>query len=327
MRRREFVKFAGGAVLAMPLGARAQPAAKLWRIGMLTIIPADLNAANLDAFRKGLKDLGYVEGKNYVIDYRFADGRPEQPALLVAELVRLPADIIVTGGTSAAVAAKAATKAIPVVMATSGDPVGAGIVASLARPGGNITGLSSFGTELAAKRVELVKELLPGLSRVGLVTNMGNPVSPLQWEETKREAAVLGLQAELFDVRDAADIARASDAAVAHKVGAVIVTADGVLRTNRQLIVDLAARSRMPTLYGAREFAEAGGLISFRTSFEKLYFRAATFVDKILKGAKPGDLPVEQPTTLEMVINLKTAKALGLTMPFSVLARADEVIE
>lgn len=328
MRRRDLIVLLCGAVVVRPLVALAQqPASKFYRIGMLETVPSAFNATNLNAFRSGLQELGYAEGRNYVIEYRSADGFPERFPQLASELVGLPVDLVVTRGTPAALAAKEATKTIPVVMAASGDPVGAGVVASLARPGGNITGSSAHSTELAAKHIEIVTELLPGTSRVGLMANMSNPVSPPQWEETKTAARVLGLHAELLDVRDASDIGRAFDAAVARQIGAIVVAVDTVMQTNRQLVVDLAARSRLPVVYAAREFVDAGGLISFRVNYAKLYFRAASLVDKIFKGAKPADIPIEQPTTLEMVINLKAAKALGLTIPLLIMTRADEVIE
>jgi putative ABC transport system substrate-binding protein len=328
MRRRGFICCLIGTAVAWPLAAQAQqPASTLYRIGMLETVPSALNAANMNAFRKGLLELGYVEGKNYVIEYRSADGFPERFPQLAAELVRLPVDIIVTRGTAAPLAARDATTTIPIVMAGSGDPLGVGLVASLAHPGGNITGSSSFGTELAAKRIELVTELLPGISRVGLLANMSNPAYPIIWKETKRAAEVLGVHADLLDGRNTSEIGRAFDAAVARQIAAIIVYTDTVMLTNRQLIVDLAARNRLPALYAGREFVDAGGLISFRVSNSNLYFRAASFVDKIFKGAKPGDIPIEQPTTLEMVINLKTAKALGITIPPSIMVRADEVIE
>jgi putative ABC transport system substrate-binding protein len=328
MRRREFIGLLIGVAVAWPVAARAQrPASKLYRIGILETVPSALNVANLEAFRKGLLELGYFEGKNYVIEYRSAEGFPERFPQLASELVRFPVDFIVTRGTPAALAARDATSNIPVVMASTGDPVGVGLVASLARPGGNITGLSSFSTELAGKRIELVKELLPGISRVGLLANMSNPALSLSWEETKRVARELDLEAQLLDVRNASDVGRAFDAAVARKIGAIVVGLDTFTQVNCQLIVDSAAQTRLPALYPGREFVDAGGLMSFRLSFSKLYSRAASLVDKIIKGARPGDIPIEQPTTLEMVVNLKTADALGITIPPSVMVRADEVVE
>ena len=325
MDRRTFIGGVAGALLAAPLGARAQQAGKVYRIGILEAIPAAQNAANLDALRKGLRDLGYVEGRNLVIEYRSADGRAERFPDLASELVRLKVDLIVTRGTPAARAAKNATETIPVVMATMGDP--RAIVASFAHPSGNITGVTTFSTELTAKRIELLKELVPNLSRVALLHNMGNPAAPPEWEETKTAARSLGLQAELLDVRSQGDLGRAFELAVRQHVDALVIGADGLTQMHQQTIVDLVARNRLPAAYPAREFVEAGGLIAYAVNYPDLYFRFASFVDKIFKGAKPGELPVEQPTKFELVINLKTAKALGLTIPQSLLLRADEVIQ
>ncbi len=324
MDRRTFVGSVAGWLLVAPLAARAQQVAKVYRIGILETIPAARNAANLDALRKGLRELGYVEGRNLVIEYRSADGRPERFPDLASELVRLKVDLLVTRGTPAARAAKNATETIPVVMATMGDP--RAIVASFARPGGNITGVTTFSTELTAKRIELLKELLPNLSRVALLHNMGNPAVPPEWEETKTAARSLGLQAELLDVRSQGDLGRAFELAVRQHVDALVIGADGLTQLHQQMIVDLVARNRLPAVYPAREFVEAGGLIAYAVNYPDLYYRFASFADKIFKGAKPGELPVEQPTKFELVINLKTAKALGLTIPQSVLLRADEVI-
>ena len=325
MDRRAFIGTVAGALLAAPLAAAAQQAGKVYRIGILETIPAAQNAANLAALRKGLRDLGYVEGRNLIIEYRSADGRAERFPDLASELVRLKVDLIVTRGTPAARAAKNATGTIPVVMATMGDP--RAIVASFANPGGNITGVTTFSTELTAKRFELLKELVPNLSRVALLHNMGNPAAPPEWEETKTAARSLGLQAELLDVRSQGDLGRAFELAVRQRVDALVIGADGLTQMHQQTIVDLVARNRLPAAYPAREFVEAGGLIAYAVNYPDLYFRFASFVDKIFKGAKPGELPVEQPTKFELVINLKTAKALGLTIPPAVLARADEVIE
>jgi putative tryptophan/tyrosine transport system substrate-binding protein len=325
MDRRTFMGRVAGGLLGAPLAARAQQVAKVYRIGILEAIPAAQNAANLDALRRGLRDLGYVEGRNLVIEYRSADGRAERFPDLAAELVRLKVDLIVTRGTPAARAAKNATETIPVVMATMGDP--RAIVASFAHPGGNITGVTTFSTELTAKRIELLKELVPGLSRVGLLHNMGNPAAPPEWEETKTAARSLSLQAELLDVRSQGDVGRAFEQAVRRHVDALLIGADGLTQLHQQMIVDLAVRSRLPASYPAREFVEAGGLIAYGVNYPDLYFRFASFVDRIFKGTKPGDLPVEQPTKFELVINLKTAKALGLTTPQSLLLRADEVIQ
>ncbi len=324
MKRREFIGLVGGAV-AWPIGAGAQQVGKIYRIGILEPIPAARNAANLDALRKGLRELGYVEGRNLIIEYRSADGRAERFPELASELVRLKVDLIVSRGTPAARAAKDATATIPVVMATMGDP--RAMVASFARPGGNITGVTTFSTELTAKRIELLKELVPNLSRIALLHNMGNPAAPPEWEETKTAARSLGLQAELLDVRSEADLGRAFELAGRQHVDALLIGADGLTQLHQQMIVDLVARNRLPASYPAREFVEAGGLIGYAVNYPDLYFRFASFVDKIFKGAKPSELPVEQPTKFELVINLKTAKSLGLTIPQSLLLRADEVIQ
>ena len=326
MRRRQFITLLGGAVAA-PIAARAQPSRKITRIGVLETIAAAANSANLDAFQRGLRDLGYAEGRDYVVEYRSADGRAERFPALAAELARLPVDLIVTRGTPAARAAKNATETIPIVMAAIGEPLGVGVVASLARPGGNLTGFSAFVTELAGKRVELLKELMPNVSKLGFVNNMSNPVIPPQWEITMAAARSIGIEAELLDVRQADDIPRVFDAALQRKVDALLVGIDAVTQASLQQIVEHAARTKLPAIYASKEFVDAGGLMTYSVSYPHLYLRAAGLVDKILKGARPGDLPVEQPTKLELVINLKTARALDFTVPAVLLARADEVIE
>jgi putative ABC transport system substrate-binding protein len=325
MQRREFVLGLGCVVAARPLATRAQQGAKIYRIGILEWIPANKNAANLEGLRKGLRDLGYVEGRNLVIEYRSADGRAERFPDLAAELVRLKVDLIVTRGTPAARAAKKATETIPTVMATMGDPHA--IVGSFARPGGNITGVTTFSTELTAKRIELLKELVPNLSRVALLHNMGNPAAPPEWEETKTAARSLGLKAELLDVRSEGDLGRAFEWVVRQHVDALVIGADGLTQMYQQTIVDFVARNRLPSACPAREFVEAGGLIAYAVNYSDMYLRLASFIDKIFKGTKPGELPVEQPTKFELVINVKTAKALGLTIPQSLLLRANELIQ
>jgi len=298
---------------------------KIYRIGILETIPAERNASNLDGLRRGLRDLGYIEGRNLHIEYRSADGRAERFPALASELVRLKVDVIVTRGTPATRAVQNATGTIPVVMATMPGP--GAIVPSFARPGGNITGMITFSTELSAKRVEILKELVPGLARVGLLHNMGNPAVPPEWEETKAAARALGLQAELLDVRSEGDLGRALERAVRQHVDGLVVGADGLTQMHQQTIVEFVNRNRLPAVYPAREFVVAGGLIAYAVNYPGLYFRLPTFIDKILKGAKPGQLPVEQPTEFELVINLKTAKALSLTIPASLLVRAKEMIE
>jgi putative tryptophan/tyrosine transport system substrate-binding protein len=323
MDRRTLIASVAG-LLAASFAARTQPTGRVYRIGILESIPAAENTANLDAMRKGLRDFGYIEGKNLIIEYRSADGRAERFPDLASELVRLKVDLIVTRGTPAAKAAKNATGTIPVVMATMGDP--RAIVASFAHPGGNITGVTTFSTELTAKRIELLKELVPNLLRVALLHNMGNPAAPPEWEEIKTASRSLGLHAELLDVRSQDALGRAFELAVRQHVGAVVIGADGLTQMHQRTIVELAGASRLPAAYPAREFVEAGGLVAYAVNYPDLYFRFARYVDRIFKGAKPGDLPVEQPTRFELVINLKTAKALGLAIPQSVLLRADEII-
>jgi putative tryptophan/tyrosine transport system substrate-binding protein len=327
VRRRDFIRLLGGAAVASPFAARAQPAGKVLRIGVLETVSAAMNAANFDAFRRGLRELGYVEGQHYVVEYRSADGRAERFPDLAAELVRLRVDLIVTRGTPAAQAAKAATATIPVLMAAIGEPLGVGVVASLAQPGGNVTGFSAFVTELAGKRVELAKEMMPGLARVGFLNNMSNPIIPPQWDATKGAARSLGIEAELLDVRRAEDLGRAFDTAVQRKIGALLIGVEAITQANRQPIIDHAARVQLPAVYAAREFVDAGGLMTYGVSYPHLYFRAAGLADKIFRGARPADLPVEQPTKLELIINLKAAKAIGLTISDLFLSRADEVIE
>jgi putative ABC transport system substrate-binding protein len=325
MRRREFIMLLGGGAAMWPLAAPAQQPAKHYRIGMLETISPALNAVHLDAFRNGLRELGYVEGRSYTIEYRSADGLGERFPDLAAELVRRGVDLIVARGTPAAMAAKNATETIPVVMTSVGDPLL--VVDSLARPGRNVTGLSAFVNEMTSKRLELISELVPAMRRIALFANMSNPVSPPQWKDTQTVARTLGIQAELLDVRSADDVGRAFETAVEKRVDALVVAFDGLFQANTRMIAELAARNRLPAIYVGREFIEAGGLMTYGVSFPHLYFRAATYADKIFKGAKPADLPVEQPTKFELIINLKTAKALGLDVPPTLLARADEVIE
>jgi putative ABC transport system substrate-binding protein len=325
MRRREFIALLGGATAAWPLAARAQQLNKVWRIGMLETVAAPLKAAEFEAFRSGLEGLGYVEPRDVKIEYRSADGHPDRFTTLAQELINLKVDLITTRGTPAAFAAKNATKTIPVVMVAIGEPLL--VVASLARPGGNITGLSAFVNDLMGKRAELLRDMLPGLSWVGALLNMSNRSQPPQWIEIQKTARTSGIETQLFDVRSAADLVTAIDDAGKRKTGALIVGIDTLTQANQRIIVELAAKYRVPAIYPSREFVDAGGLISFGVNYPDLYRRAATFVDKIFKGAKPSDLPVEQPTKFELVVNLKTAKAIGLTVPPMLLARADEVIE
>ena len=325
MQRREFIALLGGVAAAWPVGAQAQQAGKQYRIGMLETTGEAVKPADIGAFRKGLRDLGYVEGRNVIIEYRSADGRPERFPALAAELVGLNVDLIVTRGTPAAVAAKNATKTIPVVMAAVGDPLL--VVVSLARPGSNITGFSAFVTDLMKKRVELLKEIVPGLSRVAALLNMSNGSQPDQWKDIVTTTHAMGVVSQLLDVRKRSDIEPALDNASSQGANALIVGIDTLTQANQQLIIDLAMKHRLPAIYASREFVDAGGLLAYGVNYPDLYRRAATLVNKIIKGAKPADLPVEQPTKFELVINLKTAKALGIIVPPTLLARADEVIE
>ena len=311
-------------LLALASVTRAQ-ARKVYRIGILEAVPEAQNADNIAALRQGLRELGYVEGQNLAIEYRSADGHAERFSRLAAELVRLRVDLIVTRGTPAARAAKAATATIPVVMATMGDP--ATIAGGFAHPNANVTGLTTFSTELMAKRIQLLKELAPDVARVGLLHNMANPAAPPEWSEVQAAARALALQAELFDVRNEDDLGRELDAAMQHRVDALVVGADGLLQALRRIVVDEIARRKLPATYPAREFVEAGGLMSYAVNYPALYRRFATYVDRILKGAKPGDLPVEQPTKFELAINVGTAHALRLQVPSSMLLLADAVIQ
>jgi putative ABC transport system substrate-binding protein len=327
--RRTFLAGSGAVLLGAPLVADAQPAGRVPRIGFLgTRAPSDMSP-QLDAFRQGLRELGRVEGQNIVIDYRFAEGRFDRLPDLAAELVRLKVDIIVTAGTSGVAAARKATDTIPIVMiAGSADPVGLGFIASLARPGGNVTGLSfSVSSEIFGKGLQLLKETLPKVRRVAILSNPDNPVQPLNIRDVNVASRSLGVQLQLLEARGPNDFDGAFAAMATERVGALLVVVDPVFILHRTRLADLAARSRLPAAYGTRESVEAGGLMSYGPSLRDLFRRSATFVDKILKGAKPGDLPVEQPTKFELVINLKTAKALGLTIPPSLLQRADEIIQ
>jgi putative ABC transport system substrate-binding protein len=324
--RRAFISLL--ALLAAPLAAEAQHAGKVNRIGYLSSGTSTSSPHFLEAFRQGLRELGWVEGENIVIDYRFAEGRFDRLPDLAAELVRLKVDIIVAAPTPAAVAAKNATGTIPIVMTVVGDPVGIGLIASLARPGGNVTGLSySVGVETFGKGLELLKAALPKVRRMAILSNPGNPSHVLAIRDLKVAAGSLGVQLQFLEARGPNEFDGAFAAMAKERVGALLVVADSVFNFHRARLTDLAARSRLPTMYGIRENVEAGGLMSYGASVPDLYRRAAGYVDKILKGAKPADLPVEQPTKFELVINLKTAKALGLTIPQSLLLRADQVIE
>ena len=326
MHRRTFIGGVASGVLATSLGSFAQQHGRVWRVGVLDT-SSSMSAVQLEAFRKGLHELGYVEGENLVIEDRSADGRPERLAELAIELVRAKVDVIVPRGTPAALAAKNATAVIPIVAIEVGAPVETGLVKSLSHPGGNVTGLSSVSADLYAKRIEFIKETVPGVKRIGGLVNLSNPADAAFWKQTERIGQSLGVQVQLLEVRKSLDLASSFDAASKQGVGALVVIGVVLLRPYRELIVELAAKHRLPTIYPTRDFVDVGGLMSYAIDYDLLYYRAASLLDRIFKGAKPGDLPVEQPTKFELVINLKTAKALGLTIPQSVLARADEVIE
>jgi putative ABC transport system substrate-binding protein len=324
-RRKAIVALAAfaGAVRVAP--ALAQQSGKVWRIGVLETQSASLNAANLDALKEGLRVLGYEQGKNVAIEYRSAEGRGERFPALAAQLIRLPVDVIVTRGTPAAIAARNATAQIPIVMAAIGEPLM--VVASLARPGGNVTGLSAYSNDLEAKRVELLHELVPRAVRIAGMYNMSNPVVPPQWEQLEKTARSFGLEAKLLDVRTPGDITRAFNIAAREHVEAFAVGVDALTQANRKVIADQAIKHRLPAIYVSREYVDAGGLMAYGASYPELYRRAATYIDKIFKGAKPSELPIEQPTKFELIVNLRTAKAIGLAMPKEILLRADEVIQ
>jgi putative ABC transport system substrate-binding protein len=311
----------GGAV------ALAQQSAKVPRIGYLDAVSLSVNAARVEAFRQGLRKLGYVEGKNIFIEWRSADGKLDRLPALAAELVHLKVDIIVTGGRSATRAAKEATSTISIVTTQDSDPVANGFVASLARPGGNITGLSTLAPELSGKQLELMKEIIPKLSRVAVFGSSTNPDNAQSLREVELAAGVLKVKVQYLDVLDPKDIETAFQAASNGRADGILVLNSAVIVSRRTQVVDLAMKSRLPAIYYQSDFVEDGGLMTYSTSITDLSRRAATYVDKILKGAKPADLPVEQPTKFELVINLKTAKQIGLTIPPNVLVRADRVIK
>jgi putative tryptophan/tyrosine transport system substrate-binding protein len=320
MNRRTFLRTVSASLLTAPLATEGQQAGKVYRIGLLAGGARSADSILIETFWRRMKELGYIEGKNVAAEYRFAEGAPERLPPLAAELVRLKVDVIVAPG-SGAVAAKNATKTIPIVVAY-GDPVALGLVASLARPGGNVTGLSGLASELGGKQLELLKEAFPRVSRVAVLWWKQNAL-----EDMKGAARALGVTLQALELRAANDLEPALSAIMGERPHALIVVRNPFTVTHRTRIVDFAAKGRLPVMYGDREFSEAGGLMSYGVSVPDLWGRAAVYVDKIFKGAKPADLPIEQPTKFELVINLKTAKALGLTIPPSVLLRADQIIE
>ena len=320
------------AVFVAPLAADAQQPKRVYRIGYLQPSPREATLHMLKALEEGLRERGYVVGRDIVIEYRFADGKPERLAGLAAELVRLKVDVIVTSLNPVTVAAKQATKTIPIVTTLASDPVGAGLLASLARPGGNITGLTFDVTpEFAGKRLQLLKEFVPRVSRVAVLWNPDPAIRGFQpepvFQALEDAARRLRVTLRMVEVRESGDFERAFDIMISERADGLFVITDPLIFAHRRLIAELAVKNRLPAMFSFREFAEAGGLMSYGPDMRDLYRRAATYVDKILKGAKPADLPVEQPTRFELLVNLKTGKALGVTIPQSVLIRADEVIE
>jgi putative ABC transport system substrate-binding protein len=326
--RRRFINRVALGFIAVPLAAQAQQAGKVHRIGYLTSGTSTDAPQRIDVFRQALRELGWVEGKNIVIEYRIAEGRLDRLPDLATELVRLKVDIIVANPTPTAVAVKNATGTIPIVMIGVADPVALGLIASLARPGGNVTGLSwSVGVELWVKQLELLKEIVPKVSRVAVLSNPANPFVVLAIRDVKVAARSLGLQLQLLEVRGPDEFDGAFAAMAKERVGALLVISDTIFSVRRARLAELEAKNQLPSMHGLRSDAEAGGLMAYGPDFPDQFRRAATYVDKILKGANPADLSVEQPTKFELVINMKTAKALGLTIPQSLLLRADEVIQ
>ena len=328
MRRREFISLLGGAAVAWPLDVRAQQRAGSWRIGFLeTSSPSPARVRLLETLRATLRELGYLEGQNIAFESRFAEGKIDRLPGLAAELVGLKVDVIVTSGTPASLAAKQATGTIPIVMAQLADPVGAGLVASLGRPGGNVTGLTTQDADLSGKRLGLLMEVVPNVSRIALLIDETNPGTVLIARGAQVAARSVGMELQSLGVRGPDELDRAFSAMKEARAGGLIVESSSMLFTSRTRLADLALKNRLPTIFAQREYADAGGLMAYAADFSDLFRRAATFVDKILKGAKPADLPVEQPVKFDFVINLKTAEALGLDVSPTLLVQADKVIE
>jgi putative tryptophan/tyrosine transport system substrate-binding protein len=326
MNRREFIALFGGTAAVWPLAARAQQPPKLRTIGFSGQSTRAAESELVAAFTQRLRELGWIEGRTITIEYRWSEGRAERFVQIAAEFVRLKIDVIVTSGTPQVLATKQTTSVIPIVFARTGDPVANGLVASLARPGGNVTGLSSQGDDLAGKRLELLREVVPSLRRVAILANVGNPFSVVELGEGQAAARTLGLEFDALEIRRAEDIASAFEA-IKGRAEALYVCPDGLVDANKIRINTSALSARLPTMYAYREYVEAGGLMSYGANLPDLYRRSAGYVDKILRGAKPSDLPVEQPTRFDFIINLTTAKALGIELPPTLLARATEVIE
>jgi putative ABC transport system substrate-binding protein len=323
MRRREFVTLVGGALVAWPLVARAQPSGKIWRIGFI----AHRYEEFYDPLFQGLRELGYIEGQNLVVERRYAEGRVERFKEFAAEMVQLKVDLIIVVTTPAAFAARNATTTIPIVHPAAIDPVGTGLIASLAHPGGNVTGLAVLNAETSAKRLELLREVVPGLSRGAVLWNAANPANTLAWKETEGAGRALGVAIQSHEVRGLGDFEGAFAMIAQQRPDILLVLQDALTLEYRKEIIGFALRERLPSMFVGKLWAEEGGLMSYGDRLPERYRRAADVVDRILKGAKPADLPVEQPTTFELVVNLKTAKAIGLTLPPAFLARADQVIE
>ena len=325
MKRREFITLLGSAAVCWPLAAHAQPNAP--RIGFMGNSTAALEANLVDAFRKGLHELGYEEGRNIVIEYRWADGKYDQFPALVAELIAAKVDVIVTAGTPAALAVKKATTTVPLIMVAVGDPVGTGLVPSLARPGGNLTGLSSVAPDLEGKRLQLLREVVPTLSHVAIFVNSLNLFHVSSVKQARAAAQAMGIKLELHDIRKSEDLDDAFAAIRKERPDALLVLADRVFLHNRQRIVDFTKQQRLPNVNAYKELVEVGGLMSYGPSYEDMHKRAAIYVDKILKGAKPADLPIEQPSKFTFIVNLKAAKELRVTVPSQLLGLADQLID
>jgi len=325
MRRREFITLIGGAA-ALPLAARAQQPGKLRTIGFAGLSTRSAESDLVAAFTQRLRELGWIEGRTITIEYRWGEGREERFVQIAAEFVRLKVDVIVTSGTPQVLATKQSTSVIPIVFARAGDPVANGIVASLARPGGNVTGMSVQSDELAGKRIEILREVVPSLRRVAILANVDNPLSVLELGKAQAAARTLNVEFDTLEIRRAADITPAFEA-IKGRAEALYVCPDGLLDANKIRINTLALGARLLTMHGYREYVEAGGLMSYGANLPDLYQRCADYVDKILRGANPGDMPVEQPTKFDLIINLTTAKALSLTIPETLLLRANELIE
>jgi len=326
VKRREFITLLGGAVAGWPLAVQAQQPGKLPTIGFFGQTTRSAASEWVAAFVQRLRELGWIDGRTITIEYRWAEGREERFAEISGEFVHLKVDVIVTSGSPQVLAAKQATSVIPIVFASSGDPVGGGLVASLARPSGNVTGLSTLVPDLAGKRLEILREVVPGLGRVAILGNVGNPISVLELGAVTTAARTLGLEVVTLEIRRAQDIAPAVEA-LKGRADALYVCIDALMNANQIRINTSALGVRLPTMHGSRDYVEAGGLMSYGPNYPDLFRRVGDYVDKILRGAKPADIPVEQPTKFDLIVNLVTARALGLTLPHALLARADEVIE